>query len=56
MRKVYVEVKVRLILRLNEDVDTQGVLDDMDYNFTSTSEGADIEDSEVTEYNIQDSK
>ena len=56
MRKVYVEIKVKLIIRADEDVDVQGVLDDMDYNFSSTSEGADIEDSEVMEYDIKDSK
>ncbi len=56
MRKVYVDVKVRLIIRTNDDVNIDNVLNEMDYEFVSQTDGADIEDTEIKEYNIEDSK
>ena len=56
MRKVYVNVTTRLIIRANDDVDINEVLENMDYDFTSTNEGADIEDTEITDWEISDSK
>jgi hypothetical protein len=55
-RKVYVEVKVRLIIRADEGVDINGVLEEMEYDFSSQTEGADIEDTEVQDWTITDSK
>lgn len=56
MRKVYVNVMTRLIIRANDGVDIEEVLSDMDYDFTSQTEGADIEDTEIKEWEITDSK
>ena len=56
MRKVYVTVSTRLIIRANNDVDINGVLENMDYSFTSQTEGADIEDTEIRDWDITDSK
>jgi hypothetical protein len=55
-RKVYVNVTARLILSLEEGVQVQEVLDQMDYNFSSTTDNADIIDTEITNYEIADSK
>lgn len=56
MRKVYVEVTTRLIINADEGVDIEYVLDEMDYEFTSATEGADIVDTEIQDWNITDSK
>lgn len=55
-RKVYVEVKTRLIIEIEEGVELDEVFSDMDYNFCSETEGAIIVDSEITEYEITDEK
>jgi hypothetical protein len=56
MRKVYVDVKVRLIINANEGVDISEVIGEMDYNFSSQTEGADIVDTEVMDAEVTDSK
>lgn len=56
-RKTYIEVKVRLIIRADEDfVDMGQIIDEMDYDFSSNTEGADIEDTEIMDYEVTDSK
>ena len=55
-RKVYVNVTARLNIRVDEGVDINEVLDEMDYDFTSQTNGADIEDTEITDWDITDSK
>jgi len=55
-RKVYVDVKVRLIIRVDEGVPVGAVIDEMDYDFTDTTGDATIEDIEITNYEIVDSK
>ena len=57
MKKTYVEVKVRLTIRANDGQDINEVLEDMDYNFVATNGvDADIEDMEIKEWRIEDSK
>lgn len=55
-RKVYVDVTTRLIIRQNDGVETSEVLENMDYEFTSNSDGATIEDTEIQDWEIKDSK
>ena len=56
-RKVQVELKVLLTIRADDDVNIHtDVLNEMDYDFTSTTDGADIEDSEILDAEIIDSK
>lgn len=56
-RKVYVEVTLRLILRVNDGVDVSEILDDMDFTPVNERKAeADIEDTEVLDYEIKDSK
>lgn len=57
MRKVYVNVNVRLIIRADDDQDIEQVLENMDYGFSApTWVDADIEETELTEWKIKDSK
>lgn len=56
MRKVYVVVETRLIINADEGVNIEDVLSDMDYTFTSTTEGVDIVDTEIRGWDVQDSK
>lgn len=53
-RKAYVDVTVRLIIRAEEGQDIDEVLTNMDYNFTSNSDDAEIEDTEITEWDVVD--
>lgn len=55
-RKMYVEVKVRLIIEADDGVDLQEVMSEMDYNFTSTTDGASVSDSEIRDFTVTDSK
>jgi len=56
MRKVYVEVTSRLIINMNEGIGVSDVISEMDYDFASQTEGADIVDTEIKEYDVTDSK
>ena len=55
-KKVYVTVETRLIIRCNDDVDVNGILENMDYDFTSKSYDAEIEDTEIKGWEVTDSK
>jgi len=56
MRKVYVEVKVRLIVNAEEGVEIGEVINECDYEFKSQTTGADIVDTEIEDYKVLDSK
>lgn len=56
MRKVFIEVKTRLIVNADEGVEIYEVINEMDYNFVSNTDKADIIDTEITGYEIIDSK
>jgi hypothetical protein len=55
-RKVYVNVVTRLIIRMDDGVEVNEVLENMDYGFDSTHSEADIESTEIKEWNVIDSK
>jgi hypothetical protein len=55
-RKIYVEVKVRLIIRADEGVEVGQIVNEMEYNFSDTTGKADIEDSEVCGFEVTDRK
>ena len=55
-RKVYVEAKVKLIVRIDEDADTTEVLDELEYSFSDTTGKAQVEDTEIRDWEITDSK
>jgi hypothetical protein len=56
MRKVYVKVTARLIINMDEGVEVGDVIDEMDYSFTSQTDGADIVETEILASEIEDSK
>ena len=55
-RKVYVELRARLIINADEDVQISDVLDEMGFEFSSNTDGADIVDMEIRDWEIGDSK
>jgi hypothetical protein len=55
-RKIYVEVKVRLIIRADEGVEVDEIIQEMDYNFADQTGKADIEDMEIRDFEVTDSK
>ena len=55
-RKVFVIVTTRLIMELEEGVEVSEVIQEMDYSFTSKTDGAEITDTEIREHEVTDSK
>ena len=55
MRKVFVNVTVKIALNMDEGVVTE-VLENMDYNFKSQSEGVDVVETEIINWDVTDSK
>lgn len=55
-KKVYVNVTTRLIIRMDEDESLDSVIENMDYDFKSTNDGADIEDMEIRDVEVMDVK
>ena len=56
MRKVDVDVKVRVVLNCDDDADVVEVLNEMDYEFYDTTSKADVMDTEILDFEIKDSK
>ena len=56
MRKVYVLLTTRLVVRLEDGVNLGEFIADMDYTMTTESDVGEIEDFEIRDYAIQDSK
>lgn len=54
-RKVYLEVKTRLILSIDDTMEVSRAIEEMDYSFNS-GEGFDVLDTEILDYEITDSK
>lgn len=55
-RKIYVTVTTQLIINADDDQNISDVLSEMDYDFTSNTDGADIEDTEILNWEVTDSK
>jgi hypothetical protein len=55
-RKVYVTVTTRLIIEMEEGIEVNEVIQEMDYNFTSKTDNAEIVDTEITDHEVTDSK
>jgi len=56
MRKVFVEVKVRLVIDVDDGVEVSEILDEMEFDFTDTTGKADVNDSAMLDYEVTDSK
>ena len=55
-RKMQVEVKVRLSIRADDDIELSEIMDEIDYNFSDTTTKAEVEDTEILDYEVTDSK
>lgn len=53
MRKVYADVTVRLAINMEDGVEFSDVISEMDYDFTSLTEGAEIIDTEITDAEVK---
>ena len=56
MRKVYVNLTVRLILNVDDGVEISDVIDELDYDFSDNTGSADIVDTEIVDHEVTDSK
>lgn len=55
-RKVTVEVKIKVTLNMDEGIEVSEVINELDYNLTSNTDGADVEDTEILDHEVTDSK
>jgi hypothetical protein len=56
MRKVYTSLVVKVIMTLDEGVEVETALNDMDYQFNISEEHGFIEDTEIIDFEVHDSK
>jgi len=56
MRKVYYSLTVRVIANVDEGVDANDVINNMEYDMISQTDGAEIEDTEICDFKIMESK
>lgn len=56
MRKVFVNLSVKLVLDMDEGIEVSEVIDELEYGFTSNTEGADVMDTEIVDFDVIDSK
>lgn len=56
MRKVTIELKVKLLIHADEETSISDVIDEMEHDFAYTESGADIVDAEIMDYEVRDSR
>ena len=56
MRKVTVQLEMQVVMRVNEGVEISDVVNELDYDIRDTTTAADILDTEITDYEVIDSK
>lgn len=56
MRTVTIKVEVVLTVKADEGVSMPDLINEMEYDFTSTTDGADIEDTEIRGFEVTDSR
>ena len=54
-RTVTVELKIRLVMKVDEGVEVQSVVDELDYQFT-LPDCASLDDSEILDHEVKDSR
>ena len=55
-RKIYATVTVSMIVRTDDDTKVSDIFDEMDYSFSDTTGKATIEDTNIEDVEITDSK
>jgi hypothetical protein len=56
MRKVTVKLEMRIVMSVDDGVEISEVVNELDYNINDTTTTADILDTEITGYEVVDSK
>lgn len=56
MRKVFITLTVHLTVDADEGISMDEVVQEMDYNFMSETDGADIVDTQIVDFEVTDSK
>ncbi len=56
MRKVTVKLEMHLVMLVNEGVEVSDVVNELDYEVKDTTTSADILDTEITGYDVVDSR
>ena len=55
MRKVTINLQMRIVMSVNEGVEISEIINELDYHVNDTTTAADILDTEITGYEIDDS-
>ena len=56
MRTVHVQLTVDLTMKVDESVEIGHVVDELEYEFNDTTTQATVEDTEITDYEVLDSR
>ena len=56
MRKVTVKLEMRIVMSVDEGVEISEVVNELDYQINDTTTAANILDTEITDFEVQDSK
>ncbi len=56
MRKVTIKLEMRVVISVNDGIEIQQVVNELDYQINDTTTAADILDTEITDYEVLDSK
>ena len=56
MRKVTIKLEMRVVMLVNEGVEISEIVNELDYSVNDTTTTADILDTEITGYEVVDSK
>jgi hypothetical protein len=56
MRKVTIKLEMRIVMSVNEGIEISQVVNELDYQINDTTTAADILVTEITDYEVLDSK
>jgi len=56
MRKVTIKLQMRVVMSVDEGIEISQVVNELDYQIKDTTTTADILDTEITDFEILDSK
>jgi len=55
-RKVYIELKVKVVATLEDGVEVGEFVQEINYNIRSTDDLGEVNDTEILDYEVKDSK
>jgi len=55
-RKMHVQITVDVFIVADDTIELQQIIDDMDYSFSSNTEGATVEDTSMQTFELTDSR